>query len=230
MRSLYRTLGPGLLRDIGLVCLTDAVIGASFGALAVAGGLPGWVPVALSLLVFAGGAQFSAVGVVLAGGGPVAAVLTGLVLNARHLPFGFAVADVFGDRWWVKLLGSHVMIDESVAFTIAQRDPARRRAAFLTCGVLLYLTWNLGVLGGVLVGGSVDTNTFGLDAAFPAVLLALVLPALKDKRTARAAGVGGAIALAATPLLPAGLPVLLALAGLGALGRRPAAPEPEVAA
>src|SRR4051812_30381674 len=94
MRSLLRTGDRRLSRDIALVCLADGVVGASFGAISVAGGLDVWVPVTLSLLVFAGGAQFSAVGVVLAGGGPFAAVATGLVLNARHVPFGFAVADV----------------------------------------------------------------------------------------------------------------------------------------
>ncbi|WP_214409676.1 AzlC family ABC transporter permease [Sphaerisporangium fuscum] len=221
MRSLLRTLDPPLLRDIGLVCLASAVVGASFGAIAVAGGLPLWVPVVMSLVVFAGGAQFSAVGIVLAGGGPVAAVLAGLVLNARHLPFGFAVADVLGrGRRWSALVGSHVMTDEAVAFTLAQRDPARRRAVFWACGLGLFVLWNLGVLAGGLAGGVLgDTDTYGLDAAFPAALLALVLPTLKDAATRRAALLGAALAVAATPLLPPGLPVLLALAGLVVLGR-----------
>src|SRR5438067_8144718 len=94
MRSFWRTLDRASLRDIALVCLADAIVGASFGAIAVSGGLKLWVPIVMSLLVFAGGAQFAAVGVVLAGGSPVAAVAAGLILNARHLPFGFAVADV----------------------------------------------------------------------------------------------------------------------------------------
>src|SRR4051794_21657364 len=98
MHSLWRTLDRGTLRDIALVCLADAIVGAAFGAITVSGGLPLWVPITMSLLVFAGGAQFVAVGVVLAGGGPVAAVTAGLVLNARLLPFGFAVADVLDGR------------------------------------------------------------------------------------------------------------------------------------
>lgn len=222
MRSFHRTLDRDLLRDIALVCLADGAVGASFGAISVAGGLPGWVPVTMSLLVFAGGAQFSAVGIVLAGGDPIAAVATGLVLNARHLPFGFAVADVLGRRWAGKLLGSHVMVDESVAFAIAQRDPARRRTAYWTCGLMLFVVWNLGVLAGVLASRAVgDTGALGLDAAFPTVLLALVLPALRDAGTRRAALLGAAVALAATPFLPAGMPVLLALVGLLAVGRPP---------
>jgi 4-azaleucine resistance transporter AzlC len=226
VRSLWRTLDGGLLRDIALVCLADGVVGASFGAIAVSGGQPGWVPVAMSLLVFAGGAQFAALGIVLAGGNPLAAVVAGLVLNARHLPFGFAVADALGNRLPTRLTGAHVMIDESVAFTIAQRDPARRRAAFWTCGLLLFATWNIGVLAGVFAGRLIgDPNTFGLDAASPVVLLALVLPSLRDTGTLRAALLGGVLALASTPFLPAGVPVAVALVGLLLAGRPKVAQE-----
>lgn len=221
MRSLWRTLDRATVRDIALVCLADAIVGASFGAIAVSGGLRLWVPVAMSLLVFAGGAQFAAVGVVLAGGSPVAAVAAGLILNARHLPFGFAVADALDGPWWRKLLGSQVMIDESVAFALRQRDQEHRRAAFWVCGIGLFASWNLAVLLGALAGRAIgDTGAFGLDAAFPAVLFALVLPALREDRgTLRAALVGVVLAVAATPFLPPGLPVLVALAGLLVSGR-----------
>jgi 4-azaleucine resistance transporter AzlC len=229
MRSLWRTLDGGLLRDIALVCLADGIVGASFGAIAVSGGQAAWVPMAMSLLVFAGGAQFAALGIVLAGGNPIAAVVAGLVLNSRHLPFGFAVADALGDRLPAKLLGAHVMIDESVAFAIAQREQPRRRAAFWTCGLLLFVTWNVGVVAGAIAGRFIgDPDTFGLDAAFPVVLIALVLPSLRDTPTLRAALVGGAIALATAPFLPAGVPVALALLGLLAAGK-PAADREAVA-
>lgn len=68
MRSLYRTLGPDLTRSIALVCLADALVGASFGAIAVSGGFPLWTPMLLSVVVFAGAAQFLFVGLVAAGG------------------------------------------------------------------------------------------------------------------------------------------------------------------
>jgi 4-azaleucine resistance transporter AzlC len=215
MYSLWRTLDRGTLRDIALVCLADAIVGAAFGAITVSGGLPLWVPITMSLLVFAGGAQFVAVGVVLAGGGPVAAVTAGLVLNARLLPFGFAVADVLGGRRWTRLLGAHVLTDEVVAFVLRRDDRQGRRAVYWTCGLALFACWNLAVVLGALGGrGIADTGAFGLDAAFPAVLLALVLPSLADRGTRNAALLGAAVAVAATPFLPAGLPVLLALVGL----------------
>jgi predicted branched-subunit amino acid permease len=232
-----------LPRDVALVCLADGLVGLSFGATAVAGGLPWWVPVAMSLLVFAGGSQIAAVGVVLAGGSPFAAVAAGAVLNSRLFPYGLAVADVVGPpdqaepddsdggdhriggravrRWLIRLLGTQIITDESVAFALRQTDPARRRAAFWTCGLALFGAWNVAVLLGVLAGSMVrNTNAFGLDATFPAVLIALALPALADLRTRVSAGTGAVIAVALTPVLPAGLPVLAALAGL-ATGWRP---------
>ncbi|MFF1905542.1 AzlC family ABC transporter permease [Kitasatospora sp. NPDC058218] len=225
MRSLLRTLDRATLRDIALVCVADALVGASFGAISVSGGLPLWLPIAMSVLVFAGGAQFAAVGVVLSGGGALAAVATGLVLNARLLPFGFTVADVLDGPRWRRLLGAQLMTDESVAFALLQPDRRRRRAAFWLCGVALFAVWNIAVVVGAAAGGLIgDTDALGLDAAFPAVLLALVLPSLTDRRTRAAALAGAVVAVATTPYLPAGLPVLLALLGLLLAGRGPAAP------
>ncbi|WP_092625726.1 AzlC family ABC transporter permease [Jiangella sp. DSM 45060] len=231
MRSMYRTLRAdrALARDIALVCVADAVVGLSFGAITVGEGLPVWLPMLLSVVVFAGAAQFMFVGLVASGGNPVAAVLAGLLVNVRHVVFGFTVGDVVG-RGWQRAAGSHVMVDESVAFALAQPAGERRRAAYWGCGVALFACWNVGVVAGASIGTVVsDPAALGLDAAFPAVLLALVLPALRDRTTALAAGTGVAIALATAPFLQAGLPVLLALAGVVVALARPRRSE-EVAA
>jgi len=263
MRTLWRTSraawprDAALLRDVGLVGLADGIVGLSFGAAAVAGGLPWWVPVALSVLVFAGGSQIAAVGVVLAGGSPVAAVAAGAVLNTRLLPYGLAVADVVTSddadragpgagaarrgagtgaavrRWLVRVIGTHLITDEAVAFALRQDSRPGRRMAFWTCGIALFVIWNASVLLGVGIGSALhDTNAFGLDSTFPAVMLALVLPTLTSRSIKVAAGTGAVIAVALTPVLPAGLPLLAALGGLGtrwtgwrALLRRPGGGE-----
>ncbi|WP_211303359.1 AzlC family ABC transporter permease [Streptomyces milbemycinicus] len=218
MRSLWKTLDPPLLRDIAMVGLAIGVVGVSFGAIAISRGEPAWVPLTMSLTVFAAGAQLAALDITLGGGGTAAAVAAGLVLNARLPLFGLAVADVLGGvRWPARLLGSHALVDQSAAFALAQREPARRRAAFFVCGALLYVMWNLGTLLGVVAGRAMgDPGALGLDAAEPMVLLALVLPALREPRTRRAALLGAAIALGCTPFLPGGLPVLVALVGVAA--------------
>ena len=220
MSSIYRTLAGGVLRDIALTCLAVWFIGVSYGAIAVASGFPLWVPAAQSVLVLAGASEFLFIGIVGAGGSPIAAALAGLLVNARHVPYGLALPDVTG-RGWRRMLGSHVMNDESVAFALAQEGLPRKRAAYWACGLGVLICWPGGAVLGALAGSFIkDTNTFGLDAMFPAVLLALIVPALRDRVTMRAAAVGAVIALAAAPFLPAGLPVLLALAGVLGLIRR----------
>ena len=218
MRSIYRTLEQGLVRDVAALATAVGFVGASFGAIAVADGNPLWVPVAMSLLVFAGGAQFMAIGVVAAGGGVIAAVIGAVLLNLRMLPFGLAVGPAVGNCWWQRVLGSHVITDESTAFAMARSgDPVRSRQAFWLSGGTLFVVWNICVaLGGVASGFIGDTDAFGIDAAFPAGLLALILPSLKDRDARRAAVCGVAIAVATAPFLPPGIPVLLGLAGVGA--------------
>jgi 4-azaleucine resistance transporter AzlC len=220
--SIYRTLTGGTLRDIVLACLAVWFIGLSYGAVAVASGFPLWVPAALSVLVLAGASEFLFIGIVAAGGNPIAAALAGLLVNARHLPYGLALPDMTGPdvtgRAWRRLLGSHVMNDESVVFALAQEDLPRKRAAYWACGLGVLICWPAGAVLGALIGGVIgNTDAFGLDAMFPAVILALIVPALRDRATVHAALAGAVIALAATPFLPAGLPVLLALAGVLAL-------------
>nr|WP_221333819.1 AzlC family ABC transporter permease [Nocardia transvalensis] len=196
-------------------------IGVSYGATAVTSGMPPWLPLLLSVLVLAGGAEFLFVGIIAAGGGLAAAVLAGLVVNARHLPYGLAVPDVVGTGWR-RLLGTHVMNDESVALALAESDRDRRRAAFWLCGLGVLVAWPLGAALGVAIGTAIpNPDMFGLDAVFPAVLLALILPAVRgDRATRRAVLAGAAVAAASTPFLGAGLPVLLALpAALLAFGR-----------
>src|SRR6266702_1298654 len=200
MRSIWRTLDRRGLADIGLTCLAVFFIGLSYGAIAVASGFPLWVPAALSVLVLAGASEFLFIGIVAAGGSPIAAALAGLLVNSRHLPYGLALPPGVTGRGWRRLLGTHVMNDESVVFALAQPELPAKRAVYWACGLGVLACWP---------GG--------------AVLRALIVKALRDGRTRRAALAGAAIALAATPFLPAGLPVLLALAALVLLVRTPAA-------
>ena len=228
MRRLWRTSHPasshpatGPLRDALLICLADGIVGAAFGATAVAGGLPWWVPIIMSLIVFAGGSQIAATSVAIAGGGPLAAVAAGALLNTRLVPYGFAVAGITRGRWWTRLLGAHLTTDESVAFALRETDPRRAARAFWTCGTLLFAAWNAAVALGVLAGTTIrDTGALGLDATFPAVMLALALPTLTQPRARASAATGAAVAVALTPVLPAGLPILASLTGLGVLTRR----------
>ena len=138
---------------------------------------------AMSLLVLAGGAQFLAVAIIAAGGGPVAAVAGGLLLNLRHLPYGLAVADVVGDRWPAKVFGAHLLIYELVAFSRARGAvpaPAAPTGRAGSCSRRSGTRARSGGRGGPAIP---DPSVFGVDAAFPAALLALLLPALRHGPT-----------------------------------------------
>ncbi len=107
------------------------------------------------------------------------------------------------------------MNDESVVFGLAQETESEKRAAFWLCGIGILLCWPIGVVIGEVLGSFInDTHIYGMDAMFPAIILALSLPALSDKRLRLTAVIGAVIAVATTPILPAGIPVLLALLSL----------------
>ncbi|GAA0906232.1 AzlC family ABC transporter permease [Pseudonocardia zijingensis] len=226
MRSLTRTLHREDLRDAVALAAAIAVVGASFGALAGTAGVPFVLMVALSVVVFAGASQFLVVAVVAAGGNVFAAVAAGLLMNARHVPFGLAIGDTVGGSWPARLLGAHLLVDESVAFSRARGSGPRARAAYWTCGILLFTFWNLGAIAGRLAGSAIpDPAAFGVDAAFPAALLAMLLPSM-GRADARRVGLAAAVvALAATPFLPAGVPVILGLLGLLVARTAPAGRE-----
>jgi 4-azaleucine resistance transporter AzlC len=235
MRSMWRTLDRDLARGITVICLSVAVIGVSYGAVAVTSGFPLWLPVTTAVLVLAGASEFLFVGIIAAGGSPVAAVLAGLLVNARHITYGLALPDVI-EPGWRRLAGTHVMNDESVVLALSQPDPARRRSAYWVSGLGMLACWPAGALIGGLAGSALrNPDVLGLDAMFPAAILALILPALRGQNqggqgragsaraTRRAVLAGAVIALATAPFLPPGLPELLALVGLLLTVRRRAA-------
>jgi 4-azaleucine resistance transporter AzlC len=215
-----------LLRDGVSIGVAVGAIALSFGLLARAAGIDPYMTCGMSLLIFAGGSQFLLAAVVATGGDIAAGVIAALLLNARHLPFGLSLVPILRGPLWQRLLASVIVVDESTAFALAQPTPERSRKAFYSVGISLWCFWQVGTAIGAFGGAFIsDPTALGLDAAFPAGLLAMLVPQLRN-RPARVAAVGGAVAaVAATPFLPAGAPILVAGTGavLGLLvDRRPA--------
>lgn len=228
MRSTNETSvrdGDRLVREATLaIGLAAFVIGVSFGGLAAAKGLSIGTAVAMSAGIFAGGSQFLVLGVIGAGGSALAAVLGGLLLNARHLPFGLALAPRLWPSRTRRAAAAYVLVDESAALALAQPTDRLARRALVLSGVAVFVAWNVGTVTGAVVGRALgDPDALGLDAAFPAAILFLVASRLRSPR-GRAAILGGAVvAVGTTPLLPAGGPILAAAAaGLLALAFRDA--------
>ena len=195
--------------------LAVGVFGISFGVLAVASGLSVAQAVAMSLLVFTGASQFAAVGVIESGGSTGAALGSALLLAARNGAYGLALSPTLTGRLPFRLLASHLVIDESTAMSTAQVDLASRRRGFWAAGISVFVFWNLGTLVGALGGDAIgDPERFGLDAAFPAGFVALVVPHLESIDGRLAALMGSVIALVLVPVAPAGVPVLAAAAAV----------------
>jgi 4-azaleucine resistance transporter AzlC len=190
--------------------LAVGVFGLSFGVGSVSAGASVAQTCALSLLVFTGASQFSAVSVLGAGGSPAAAMGGALLLAARNTAYGLALGPrLTGSVGW-RLLAAQLTIDESTAMAVAQPDPRRQRVAFWATGASIYVLWNLGTLVGALAGEAIDPQTFGLDVAFPAAFVAMIWPALRTPRGAWAAGIGSTICVLLIPFTPVGVPILCA--------------------
>ena len=220
---------PAVVRQAIVIGAAVGLYAISFGVLASAAGIGAVMACAMSALVFAGGSQFAAIGVLTAGGSPVAAVAAGLLLNTRYVPFGLAVASSL--RRWLpaRLLAALLVTDESAAVALSRSDASERERAFWWTGSSVFVFWNLGTALGVAVGGQLtDPRAFGLDAAFPAGFLALLGPLLQSGTARLVAGAGAVIAVVLTPLTPPGVPVFVAALAALAGVRRDASIEPDV--
>ncbi|GAB2459996.1 AzlC family ABC transporter permease [Xylanimonas ulmi] len=201
------------------VAIATGLYGVSFGALSVAAGIGVLPTMALSLLLFSGGSQFALVGVVGAGGSPVAAVATAALLGARNTLYGAVVTPLLGVRGPRRALAAQLTIDESTAVAAAQADRRAARAGFWVTGVGVFALWNAFTLLGALAGHAMgDPRAWGLDAAAAAAFLALVWPRLASRATQVVAGVAVLVSVALIPVAPSGIPVLAAAASAIVVG------------
>jgi 4-azaleucine resistance transporter AzlC len=192
---------------IGLYAMA---FGASFGAISVGSGLTPVQTMVLSLVMFTGASQFAFVGVAASAGSPLVAVPASLLLGARNAFYGVPVSEILHPRGFARLWTAHFVIDETTAMAISQPTSRGKRYAFWATGLILFCLWQLGSLAGALVGRLVNPAALGLDAAAPAVFLALLWPMLRA-REARWVALGGAsVALALVPVAPPGIPVVAA--------------------
>ena len=196
----------------------SASFGVAYGVLAVTAGMGVLAPIVMSATTFAGAAQFAAASVIRDGGSVLAAVGAAVLLNARYLAISVAIAPAFQGSRLRRFFESQLLVDESWAVSQVGGGRIERRM-MVGAGLLLFPCWvggtALGVFGGDVLG---DPKRLGLDAAFPALFLVLLITLTVSRRAIVAAVAGGLIALVLLPIAPAGVPVIAAsavcLAGL----------------
>jgi 4-azaleucine resistance transporter AzlC len=193
-------------------------IAVSFGVLARP--LMGPVaPIVMSIFVFSGSAQFGALAVLLAGGTAGAAIAAGILLNARYLAMGLALAPSLRGRPLSRAAFAMTTVDASWA-SASRGDGTFDPWYMVGVSIPQYAGWVMGTVVGVLIGPVLgDPKALGLDALFPAFFLALLFEEVHGRRRVAAAAGGAGIALVLTPILPAGLPILAASAAALAASR-----------
>ncbi len=184
--------------------------GLTFGAVAIGAGLSQLQASVLSLVMFTGASQFALVGVLAGGGAPLAGMIAALLLALRNSFYGVPITHILRPHGIRRLLTAHFVIDETTAMSVAQKTREASRYAFWVTGITLFVFWNLGTLVGALIGSAVNTSTLGLDAAAPAIFLALLWPQFSRPRAGVVAVGAVAVSLALVTVVPAGVPIVAA--------------------
>jgi predicted branched-subunit amino acid permease len=165
----------------------------------------------LSLLTFSGASQFAVIGVLGAGGSALSGIATASLLGVRNALYGVIMAPHLKVSGLTRIVAAQITIDESTAVALGQesRGIDAMRKGFWYTGIGVFVFWNLFTLAGALGAQAMgDVRAFGLDSAVPAAFLGLVWPRLTGKFE-RVLAVSCAIfAIAMTPILPAGLPII----------------------
>ncbi|WP_089104425.1 AzlC family ABC transporter permease [Streptomyces hyaluromycini] len=200
-----------VVRDALGVGVAVGLSGFAFGVTSAGSGLGLLQTCALSLLVFTGASQFALVGALAAGGNPLTAAAGAFFLGVRNAFYGLRLSQVLALPRAVRPFAAQWVIDETTAVTLAQPTRRAARIGFTVTGLSLYVLWNLTTLLGALGAKAVgNTDAWGLDAAGPAVFLALLAPMLKTTTDRAVAALAVLLGLGLLPVLPAGVPVLVA--------------------
>lgn len=212
-------------RDVLPLIIGAIPFGIIFGTLAINAGLSVGAAIGMSALVFAGSAQFIAVGMVAAGSGVLIIVLTTFIVNLRHLLYSVALVPhvkTLPQRW--KLLLGFLLTDESFAIAIRRYEPPANSNAdpsphkhwyYLGASLTMYTSWQLWTWMGITLGQVMPNATeWGLDFAMSVTFIGMIIPYIKTKPMVVAVVVAGTIAVLAHPLPHKLGLILAAIAGI----------------
>jgi predicted branched-subunit amino acid permease len=203
------------------VSFTVGLYGIAFGAAGIAAGFSLLQTCLLSLLTFSGASQFAVVGVLGSGGTAISGIATASLLGIRNSLYGLRLSPILKLRGWKKVVGAQVTIDESTGVALGQSNLGEEsmRHGFWLTGLGVYLFWNLFTLAGALGAQAMgNPAAWGLDAAVPAAFLGLVWPRLLGNFERVLAASAMFLALALTPFVAAGLPIIATALLAGAFG------------
>jgi predicted branched-subunit amino acid permease len=226
-RMAHAWSGTGYRRGVRTVAPLAAAIGTLgvvFGYLARASGLSAGASIAMSVTTFAGSPQFAAISVFAAGGTIVAAVAAAAALATRFGAMSATAAPSLRGPFWKRVLLSQLVVDETWAVAYAG-GKGFDRELLIGAGLTLYIvhvgSTALGAAFGNFLG---EPQRWGVDAMSPALFIVLLAPRLDNRKAWLTVGTVAAVTVATIPLVPPGVPILVAIGLVGALALLPHQP------
>ncbi|MGH9000490.1 MAG: AzlC family ABC transporter permease [Acidimicrobiia bacterium] len=203
------------LRTVDVLALLVAAIaiGVAVSPSMLEVGTPGWVVMAAAMFAYSGTGELAYASVVASGGGLGPALAAGLLVSSRFALLAMSMTGRWAATVWERVGIAHFASEPSVAAALgaASDGPDTARRVYWQVAGWLAAGWIVGSALGLAIGNAVgDIRTVGLDAVFPALFVGAIVTALRRADTAVAALGGAALALALTPVLAAGGPVLVA--------------------
>jgi predicted branched-subunit amino acid permease len=200
--------------DLTAICLTFFALGVTVNVLVLDRVGSEGLTIAAAMLVNAATSELAYLAVRDSGGSQVAAIAAGWVVASR---FGLLAVSL-GSRLRVgpvhRAAAALESFDPNVTLAIQQHHPRQVVGVFWRVTAAMMLGWVIGTLAGVFLGNVIgDADRLGLDAVFPAALLAIIGNLLRRRDGARAAALGGGLCAVLLPIAPAGLPIIASLFG-----------------
>jgi 4-azaleucine resistance transporter AzlC len=187
------------VRDELPILVGTVPFGLIYGVSALSAHLSAGLVQGMSAIIFAGSAQFIAAQLLGAGVPIVIVMITGLIVNLRHMLYSASIAPYVKHlrpawRWFL----AYLLTDEvyAVAITHYRRpgDETNRHWYFLGAGVALWASWQASTALGVFLGAQVPAS-WSLDFTLALTFIALVVPAITDRASVAAALTAGVLAI-----------------------------------
>jgi predicted branched-subunit amino acid permease len=215
--SSWSTGGPALRRsDLVALTVTFFVVGITVSALAVTGGTSPMTTFVAAVIMYSATSELAFLAVVQGGGSTITGVLSGWLVASRFGLLAITLARIYGRELplWKRVLAAYVVVDPSIAMAANERDLGAQRRTYVALSVWMSIGWVAGSVVGILLGDRIgDPSAIGLDAVFPASLVAILAPSLRRPDSRVAAAVAVAVTLVLVELTPGGVPVLLSVVG-----------------
>ncbi|MFN0092374.1 MAG: AzlC family ABC transporter permease [Acidimicrobiales bacterium] len=192
---------------------TYCAIGITVSAIMTDIGTSPAVAMAAAVLAYSATGELAFASVIVGGGGLPAALASGWLVSSRFALLAMSLSPRLRAPWWERAAAAASAVDPSVALAIAQDTPTAVRRTYWRVTLWLFVGFAAGSAIGLGVGNVIgDTRRIGLDAVFPASLVAILAGAVRRRDAAAAGALGAAAALALAPFTPGGTPILVAAA------------------